>query len=116
MLLLVLCVATNAAAVIKVTEKRSALDRQDFSNTSLATVVYPNSPEFSLKLKSNPTTGFSWYLLHYDDNLMEPMSHRYYAPQKTKGSVGAGGYEVWVFRVKPKGKPGCCRCIGIISQ
>jgi predicted secreted protein len=101
-LLCILCVAANAAAVIKTSEKRSALDGQDFSSTGLATVVYPNSPEFSLKLKSNPTTGYSWYLLHYDESLVEPMSHRYYAPQSSKGSVGSAGYEVWVFRVKPK--------------
>jgi len=63
-------------------------------------MIDKSSPTFTIKLKSNPSTGFSWFLTKYDHNLIKAVSHKYYAPD-TK-LVGAPGYEEWIFKAKPK--------------
>lgn len=58
-------------------------------------------PTFTIQLKSNPTTGYSWFLREYDAKLLQPVKHNY------KGGntklIGAGGFEYWTFRVSPAG-------------
>lgn len=56
-----------------------------------------SQPSFSLKLKSNPTTGYSWFLLNYDKGLIKPTGHEYIKPDSKM--VGQGGYEIWSFEV-----------------
>lgn len=56
-------------------------------------------PDFSIKLKSNPTTGFTWFLREYDANLITPTKHSFIKPEQNL--MGAPGYEVWQFHVKP---------------
>ncbi|MCK4609242.1 MAG: protease inhibitor I42 family protein [Gammaproteobacteria bacterium] len=73
----------------------------NFSNSNKPIPVTKSNPSFSLKLKSNPSTGFSWYLIDYDKNLLQPVRHKYYAPDSKL--AGAWGYEEWTFRVKPEG-------------
>ena len=63
--------------------------------------VVPHQPVFTVKLKSNPTTGYSWFLREYDPNLMSPVKHSYVPPEKQM--IGAGGYELWTFKIKPAG-------------
>ncbi len=53
------------------------------------------SSTYTIKLKSNPTTGYFWFIVNYDHNLLKLKKHRY-VPPKTN-LVGAGGYEMWVF-------------------
>lgn len=67
-----------------------------------AVMVTPNQPVFSIKLKSNPTTGFSWYLRSYDSNVLQPVKHVFIAPENKK-LIGASGYEMWTFKVKANG-------------
>lgn len=64
-------------------------------------VVTSAHPEFILKLKSNPTTGFSWFLREYDDKLITPVKHVFQKP--TGKLIGAPGYDLWTFKVKPAG-------------
>jgi len=64
--------------------------------------ILPDQPVFSIKLKSNPTTGFLWYLRSYDANVLEPVKHTF-EPAANKKLIGAPGYEIWTFRVKPNG-------------
>jgi inhibitor of cysteine peptidase len=56
---------------------------------------------FTIKLKSNRTTGYSWYLREYDPNLLLPEKHSFEAPKERL--IGAPGYELWTFQVKPAG-------------
>jgi inhibitor of cysteine peptidase len=65
-------------------------------------MVTANKPQFDIRLRSNPTTGYSWFLKKYNANLIEPVKHVFEAPQNKK-LIGAPGYEVWTFRVKPAG-------------
>ncbi len=60
-----------------------------------------SQPEFVIKLKSNPTTGYSWFLREYDNTIMTAVKHRFQPP--TQALIGASGFELWTFRVKPAG-------------
>lgn len=60
-------------------------------------VVTSDRPEFTLKLRANPTTGYSWFLREYNSKLITPIKHSYQPPD-TK-LIGAGGFDVWTFRV-----------------
>ena len=71
----------------------------ELSNPSKVIVVNSEAPKFTLTLKSNPTTGYTWVLVgNYNDELIKPVSHAYHAPD-TK-LVGAPGYETFTFKVK----------------
>ncbi len=60
--------------------------------------VKPSSPQVSIKLPANPTTGYQWVLIKYDQTLMEkPIDH--YLPPDTH-LIGAPGYSVWQFKFK----------------
>lgn len=54
---------------------------------------------FTLRLKSNPTTGYSWFLREYDNNLITPVRHSFEASDQKL--MGSPSYEVWVFKMKP---------------
>lgn len=58
-------------------------------------------PDFTLKIKSNPTTGYAWFLREYDSNLITPVKHSFAAPETNL--LGAPGFEIWTFHVKPTG-------------
>jgi inhibitor of cysteine peptidase len=59
-----------------------------------------DSNQFSIQLKSNPSTGYSWFLKDYDANLIEPIKHEFLT-NKDKKLIGAPGYQLWTFKVKP---------------
>ncbi len=56
-------------------------------------------PFFIVKLPSNPTTGFSWFLQQYNNMTIEPIRH-VFLPATNKKLVGAAGMEAWYFRAK----------------
>lgn len=68
----------------------------DFTDVKKPIQVTPSSTAVILKLKSNPTTGYSWFLVKYNENLLSPISHKYYA--SASPLAGASGYEIWKFR------------------
>jgi inhibitor of cysteine peptidase len=80
----------------------AAAQADEGSEGKLAIQASKAKPEFTIKLKSNPTTGYSWYLRDYNSNLVQPVKHSY-EPAADKALVGAGGSEVWIFKVKPAG-------------
>jgi inhibitor of cysteine peptidase len=59
--------------------------------------VKSSDPIFTIQLKSNPSTGYSWSLKKYDAKLVVLVKHTYKRPN-TK-LIGAPGYEVWTFRM-----------------
>ncbi len=67
-----------------------------------AVQVTSAQPQFTLKMRSNPTTGYSWYLRDYDATMIAPVKHVFEAPTNKK-LMGAPGFELWTFRVKPSG-------------
>jgi inhibitor of cysteine peptidase len=65
-----------------------------------AFIISSDKPVFVIKLKSNPTTGYSWFLRESNPELFEAVKHQYEAPADKK-LMGASGYELWTFRAKP---------------
>ena len=74
-------------------------DVKEYSDASKPIIVTKTLGEFKLKLAANPTTGYQWFLKSYDDRLLMPIKQAYQAPEVER--VGAGGYDVWTFKVKP---------------
>ena len=65
-------------------------------------LVNVQQPQFIIKLKSNPSTGYSWFLREHDDALVQPIKHQFEKnPQASL--MGAPGYEIWTFKIKPQG-------------
>lgn len=69
------------------------------TNENKSIIVTADNPQFTINLKSNPTTGYSWHVGQYDTNLLEVVSHKY--NPSTSQLVGAGGIDVWTFKVTP---------------
>lgn len=78
--------------------KPNMTNHYDESNTNILVTV--RNPVFMIKLKSNPTTGYSWILKTYDPKLINLMSHRYVRP--ATNLIGASGYELWTFSAQQK--------------
>lgn len=96
MTLLLICFPVMAAAITK--QQPPVVYTED----KPVAVVTASNPVFSIKLKSNPTTGYSWYLRRYNTNVLQPVKHSFEPPENSK-LLGAPGYEIWTFRVKPDG-------------
>lgn len=52
-------------------------------------------------MKSNPTTGYSWFLREYDSTIITPVKHSFEQPSAKL--MGAPGFELWTFKVKSAG-------------
>ncbi len=70
-----------------------------FTEDQLQISVDSKQSGFIIKLKSNPTTGYSWNLKQIDSSLLASTQHQFVAA-KTK-LMGAPGFEEWTFRVLP---------------
>ncbi|OGT43258.1 MAG: hypothetical protein A3F42_06880 [Gammaproteobacteria bacterium RIFCSPHIGHO2_12_FULL_37_34] len=91
------------SSILFASQTKSAITTKNdlYTERSLNIVVTKAHPEFTLQLKSNPTTGYSWFLREYSRNLIKPLKHSY---QKSVGNlIGAPGYELWTFQVNPAG-------------
>lgn len=60
-------------------------------------VVEQASPRFTVRLNANATTGFQWFLMNYDHDLIRPTRAYYQAGDKKL--IGAPGMSVWEFQV-----------------
>lgn len=69
-------------------------------DTNKAITLEKNQTEFTIKLPSNPTTGYSWFLKSYDSSLVQPLEHEFIGPKESR--IGAGGTEIWRFRPTQK--------------
>ena len=58
--------------------------------------------DFTVHLAANPTTGFQWSLLRYDEKLFE-LINRHYISSKV-GVMGAGGEMLYTFKLKKQAK------------
>ena len=90
----------------KSTEKTKAVSatvvtrKGEYTDPNTMIQATPDKSIVVLKIKSNPTTGYSWFLNHYDSELLTPISQEY-IPSKSE-LVGAGGYVEWKFKVNEK--------------
>lgn len=88
---------TTTQDVAPTTQTASANAQPAAPAKGMLTVDYPT---YSLQLNSNPSTGYSWFLVAYPNDLLTITQHTYVPPQTNR--VGAGGYEVWEFTAKPE--------------
>lgn len=72
-----------------------------YNEQKTSILVTADQPEFSIKLKANPTTGYSWFLRECNTRYLEPVKHSFQPPENKK-LIGAPGYELWTFKVKPE--------------
>ena len=77
----------------------AAADMGEFTNPDKSIIVSSQNPAFTLRLKSNPATGYSWFLISYDHQLLTAENQEYV--RSTSQLVGAEGYELWTFQLKP---------------
>lgn len=75
---------------------------QIFTEAKNNIAITSKNPIFYIKLKSNPTTGYSWFLREYDSQLLAPIAHQFQKNDDKKLAMGAPGTEMWTFKVKPK--------------
>lgn len=75
-------------------------DAENQMDTNKAITLEKNQTEFTIKLPSNPTTGYSWFLKSYDSSLVQPLEHEFIGPKESR--IGAGGTEIWRFRPTQK--------------
>ena len=84
--------------IMSVAEADTAI-QNDFTNLAKPLYLDSKNQNLEIKLKSNPTTGYSWYLQSIDAPWLVPVSHKYVAPSSEL--MGAPGYELWTFKVDP---------------
>ena len=60
--------------------------------------------KLNLKLDSNPTTGYFWYLKDIDASQIDQLSDEYVADPAPEGLVGSGGHQLFVFEALSTGK------------
>ncbi len=82
----------------------------EYSSPKNKIIVTPTQPEFTITLKSNATTGYTWSIATIDETMFKNVSHKYVAPN-TK-LIGAPGYEVWTFKALYPEKPFAVNQVG----
>lgn len=60
--------------------------------------------KLNLKLDSNPTTGYYWYLKDIDASRLDQLSEDYFADPAPEGLTGSGGHQMFVFEALQIGK------------
>lgn len=67
------------------------------------TVTLRPGGKLNLKLDSNPTTGYYWYLKDIDASQLDQLSEDYFADPAPEGMVGSGGHQMFVFEALSTG-------------
>jgi len=73
--------------------------QKPFSDPEKTIIVSARTPEFTITLPSNPTTGFMWFAKPNATMLLTIVKHTYRPPLSQ--IVGASGMDVWTLRVNP---------------
>lgn len=60
--------------------------------------------KLELRLDSNPTTGYYWYLKDIDASKVDQLSDDYFADPAPEGLTGSGGHQMFVFEALAPGK------------
>ena len=85
----------SAMAAVPMVKNDAKYALTDFSKPIMA---QPQTQTIVINLPANPSTGYQWYLLQYDDRLLEPVSYQY-IPAKSR-LAGAPGVGSWQFQLK----------------
>ncbi len=99
-LLIVVGCALSCAAMAEQASVSAAVTKNQFTSPKKTILVKSESPTVTIKLKANPSTGYSWFLGSYDHDCLQPVSSRFIPAKGNR--VGAGGVSEWTFKVKEK--------------
>lgn len=83
--------------------KSAASSSDDSSSSAIFSkpiIVRASRPEITFSLKSNPSTGYSWFLSSYNGRLVMPLKHKH--NRSLNKLAGAPGISVWVFRIRER--------------
>lgn len=64
--------------------------------------LYMSNNQFVISLPANPTTGYMWSIVYYDQSRFNLIRSEYMTPTKTK-RIGAGGKMIYEFQVRNEG-------------
>ena len=78
----------------------SAVKNEPVTDFSKPIVRQLATAEFSVRLTTNATTGYQWFLQAYDSEFVRPLNQRH-EPAKSK-LEGASGSDVWRFRLRKR--------------
>jgi len=93
----------NTAPEVKGLE--GAAPVQTFTDPTTGTnVTLRPGGQLNLKLDSNPTTGYYWYLKDIDASRLDQISEDYFADPAPEGITGSGGHQMFVFEALSIGK------------
>jgi inhibitor of cysteine peptidase len=71
-----------------------------FTNPAKPIMLKPGQRTITIRLQSNPTTGFSWFWVpSATTRLIRPTDHQFTAANN--GLMGAPGVAVWHFKISP---------------
>ncbi len=66
-------------------------------NTKDTLTISGKQEAFTITLKANPTTGFQWTVIAYDNNIFELINQQYIAAKG--GAIGSGGNVLFKFKL-----------------
>lgn len=93
-----------ASPLLKITRPTTPTkteDKKNYTEEQTNITISAKEPLFTLKLKSNPTTGYSWFLREYNANLVIPVKRQFEKATDVK-LMGAPVFELWTFKIKPQ--------------
>ena len=67
-----------------------------------ATVNLRENQNLEIKLRANPTTGYSWNIKAIDAEILQPIGKKEHKPQSDR--IGGGGHTIFRFKAIAKGK------------
>lgn len=80
--------------------KMVTASNEPYTDPARAITVTADNPEFTIRLKSNPTTGYRWYLKASSNTWLKVITEEYNPGHSSL--VGASGEETWHFKVLPQ--------------
>ena len=103
-LMICLILATLPTAICAKSDKTSQ-DRMITEDDNGNSIHIKEGHVFYLKLKENPSTGYSWQLSL--SNGLSQLSDKYYSPESSKKggrlAIGAAGFHLWSIEAAAKG-------------
>ncbi len=91
-------------AVVAVLSAATNAPEEDYLNPG-APIQVEAGRRFSIRIKSNPTTGYGWQLAKPPAEAVVVLVTNAYVPQANlQGMAGVGGHEVWTFRAVGAGQ------------
>lgn len=103
--LLVACIPDIMNTQPEVQGLEGAAPVQTFTDPASGTdITLRPGGKLELKLDSNPTTGYFWYLKDIDASKIDQLSDGYFADPAPEGLTGSGGHQMFVFEALAPGK------------